>query len=203
LCPWSISPDGRFLVISRYVPETGADLLRVDLAAGPGPGSTRPLVVTPGSDYGAAISPNGQWFAYLSDESGRGEILIDKFPEGGQKTRVGFGDQDSPIWSPDGWELFFTAASATGDGRDMMAAHVEFTPTLRVSAPRRLFSGSFVNGTDMGRAFAVAAGGRRFLMARLPPGWPALGYGGGYANQLLVVQNWFAELRRSRGETVR
>lgn len=73
-CPWSISADDRFLLFSRSVPETGGDLLLLDLAAAPGGGSAKLLVATPGSDVGAAISPNGEWFAYISDESGRNEI---------------------------------------------------------------------------------------------------------------------------------
>jgi len=33
-------------------------------------GRAKPFVTTPGSDFGAAISPNGYWVAYVSDESG-------------------------------------------------------------------------------------------------------------------------------------
>jgi hypothetical protein len=42
--------------------------------------------------------------------------------------------------------------------------------------------------------------GRRFLIVRNPPGLPSLGWSGGYATELLVLQNWFAELRRSPGQ---
>jgi hypothetical protein len=51
----------------------------------------------------------------------------------------------------------------------------------------------------MGRRFAISQDGRRFLKVRTPPGVPTLG-GTGSARELLVVQNWFAELRRSRSE---
>ncbi len=198
--PWSISPDGRFLVFSRFVPETGGDLLLLDLEASPGAGSAKPLVTTPGSDIGAAISPNGQWFAYFSDESGSGEILIEKFPERGEKTRVWSGDKSAPVWSPDGRELYFTAASAGGSGElDMMAARVELAPTLRVSEPRKLFSGPFMGGSDPGRGFVLAPDGRRFLIVRNPRGF-ARG-SNREATELLVVQNWFAELRRMQGES--
>jgi hypothetical protein len=74
----------------------------------------------------------------------------------------------------------------------MMAVRVELTPTLRVSAPRRLFSGPFMNGGDMGQAFGITPDGRRFLLVRSHPD---------SATQLLVVQNWFAELRRAQGES--
>ena len=79
----------------------------------------------------------------------------------------------------------------------MMAARVELTPSLRVSEPRRLFSGPFISGKDMGPPFAITRDGRRFLMVRTPPGVP-VSAGSGSARQLLVVQSWFAELRRSQ-----
>ncbi|MGH9388645.1 MAG: protein kinase domain-containing protein, partial [Vicinamibacteria bacterium] len=124
-CPWSISPDGRFLLFSRYVPETAADLLLLDLEAAPGADPVRPFVASPGSEYGAAISPNGEWVAYHSDESGRDEILIEKFPERGQKTLLWTGSYDPSVWSPDGRELYFTAPSTQGSReRDMMAVRV-------------------------------------------------------------------------------
>ncbi|MGH9389723.1 MAG: TolB family protein, partial [Vicinamibacteria bacterium] len=170
-----------------------ADLLLLDLEAAPGADPVRPFVASPGSEYGPAISPNGEWVAYVSDESGSNEILIEHFPERGQKTRVWSGSSGSPIWSPDGRELYFTAPSTQGSReRDLMAVRVELTPTLRVSAPRRLFSGAFVNGNDTGRAFAITPDGRRFLLLRSHPD---------YATQLLVVQNWFAELSRTQGES--
>jgi serine/threonine-protein kinase len=202
-CPWSISPDGRFLVFSRYVPETAADLLLLDLEASPGSESVRPFVATPGSDYGAAISPNGEWFAYYSDESGGDEIFIEKFPERGQKTLVWNGPAYDPLWSPDGRELYFTARSTRGSGeRAIMAARVELEPALRVSEPRTLFSGPYSGGSDMGRAFGITADGRHFLLIRRPQGAFTLGlYGASATERLVVVQNWFAELGRGQGKS--
>ena len=125
-CPWSVSPDGRFLLFSRYLPETASDLLLLDLEAAPRAESVKPLVVGPGLVWGAAISPTGEWFAYFSTESGRAELLIEKFPERGQKTSVWTGCCDPPVWSPDGRELYFTAPSTPGSGeRDMMAVRIE------------------------------------------------------------------------------
>jgi len=49
----------------------------------------------------------------------------------------------------------------------------------------------------MGPPFAITRDGRRFLMVRIPPGVPVSG-GTGSARQLLVVQSWFAELRRGQ-----
>ena len=45
----------------------------------------------------------------------------------------------------------------------------------------------------------ITADGRRFLLVRNPRGVFATGSYGGSAIQLLVVQNWLAELRRTQG----
>lgn len=77
---------------------------------------------------------------------------------------------------------------------DMLAARVAFTPRLTASAPRRLFSGSYTTNADTGRSFALTRDGRRFLMVKTPPGRPP-SLGTGFASRLIVVQNWFAELK--------
>lgn len=81
-----------------------------------------------------------------------------------------------------------------------MAVRVELAPTLRVGEPRRLFSGPFLASHDMGHTIAVSRDGRRLLMVRTPKGASTSGATGS-ARQLLVVQNWFADLRRSPGES--
>ena len=162
-CPWSISPDGRFLLFSRSVPETGGDLLLLDLEAAPGAASVKPFVASPANEGRAAISPNGEWFAYGSDESGRDEMLIEKFPERGQKTLVWTVSYDAPVWSPDGRELYFTAPSTQGSGeRDMMAARVELTAALRVSESPEAF------------LWTLRGRGRRGTSIQSRPGRPPL-----------------------------
>jgi len=193
LSPTSMSADGRLLLVSRYVPETGIDIVLADLQAPQGANATKALVTTPGSDLGGVISPDSRWFAYHSNESGTDEILIEKFPERGQKTRVAAGRLGRPQWGPDGKEIYFMALGAGPEGEvDLMAARVGHEHGLRVGAPRRLFSGRFMTGNDIGQTFAVAGDGSRFILMRMPPN---RGSQLGFARELMVVQNWFAELR--------
>jgi len=193
ICPWSVSPDGRWLIVARYDPKLQNDLLLVDLKAAPGTASVKPLVATLDEEGLAAISPDGQWFAYTSDKGDGREIFIDKFPEGGQKVRVA-PTIAPPIWSLGGNELYCTSYVAKSSQVDVMAARVAFTPRLTASAPRRLFSGSFVVSADTGRSFLLTRDGKRFLMVKTPPGQPP-SQGTGFATRLIVVQNWFAELK--------
>jgi Tol biopolymer transport system component len=191
---WAISPDARWLIISRYATESQADLLKVDLQAAPGPGAVTALVATPSEEGAAAISPDGEWFAYTASRGHEYEVLVEKFPGGGQKTRVFPSVDGAPIWSRDGREIYFRAAGRGADESIVMAARISTTPAFQVSEPRQLFTGRFFRGRDMGRAMILAPDDRRFLMIRTPPGTAVSG-GTGYATQLLVVQNWFEELK--------
>lgn len=53
-----------------------------------------------------AFSPDGEWLAYVSSESGRNEIYVQPYPG----TRAEMADFDArgtdPAWSPGGTELF-------------------------------------------------------------------------------------------------
>ena len=192
-CPWSISPDGRYLVFSAYDPKNGADLWLLDLELAPATQAVRPLVATAGSEYGAAISPDGNWFAYVSfAQEGGSQTLVERFPGGGAKTLVAQNVVGSaPLWSPDGRELYSTRLEA--DGLSIVATSIELAPTFGIGETRRLFSGGFVASNDMGRGYALAPDGRSFLLAQLEGSTPTTSYSAS-AKELVVVQNWFAEL---------
>ena len=58
--------------------------------------------------HGANVSPDGNWLAYVSNETGRNQVYVRPFPDitAGKwqaSTEGGF----SPIWNPDAGELFF------------------------------------------------------------------------------------------------
>ncbi|HVS88109.1 MAG TPA: protein kinase [Candidatus Acidoferrum sp.] len=57
------------------------------------------------------ISPNGKWIAYVSWESGRGEVYISSFPSGAGKWQVSANGGNSPAWRHDGKELFYIVGS--------------------------------------------------------------------------------------------
>jgi Tol biopolymer transport system component len=65
-------------------------------------------------EWGGAISPDGKWIAYVSDESNRQEIYIQPFPALGRKRQVSIEGGTAPVWGKNGRELFFMP------GRDLM-----------------------------------------------------------------------------------
>jgi hypothetical protein len=135
------------------------------------------------------ISPNGRWLAYTSDESGRQEVFVRSYPEPGTLLPISTGGANSPAWSRDGRELFFTTLPTPESTLSMMVVDVTTAPTFTAGKPRVLFEGRF-RSNSVGRQYDVAGDGSRFLMMReveRPPETPA---------QMIVVQNWLEELKQ-------
>ena len=76
----------------------------------PGHGSTvTPLVVTEQfREFLPAISRDGRWLAYTSEETGRREVFVRPFPDvGGGKWQISTDGGEQPVWAHNGRELFF------------------------------------------------------------------------------------------------
>jgi Tol biopolymer transport system component len=69
-----------------------------------------PLLRTAFNEEQASISPDGRWFAYTADESGRDEVDAQPFPPaGGVKWQISSGGGGDARWRADGAELFYIA----------------------------------------------------------------------------------------------
>jgi Tol biopolymer transport system component/DNA-binding winged helix-turn-helix (wHTH) protein len=102
LAPGSWTPDGRRLLHWQISGETRADIWILDRATG----QRRALVATRANESVPRVSPDGRWFAYQSDESGRQEIYVGSL-EGSGRTQVSSEGGAMPAWSADGRELFY------------------------------------------------------------------------------------------------
>ena len=78
------SPDGEWFVHRTSANELGAG----DIVAHRRGGNTVPvpLVATDFTELAPAISPNGRWMAYSSNETGRTEIFVVPFPNASART---------------------------------------------------------------------------------------------------------------------
>jgi len=138
--------------------EGGADILKHRI----GEDASEPLLATAASEGGASFSPDGRWFAYVSDESGRGEIYVRSVAPGLGKWQLSTAGGRGPRWSPDGREVFYTR------GRSLMAVSVATEPTFSPSAPRELFRYRFTrNASPHASDFDVAPDGQHFVFVRL------------------------------------
>ena len=135
LTDWS--RDG-YLLYTEIDPETGADLWYLPLA-GNATQDVQPVAFLQNewNESFGQIAPNGQWIAYLSDETGRYEVYVKPFPSGPEKWRISSaegnaGTTQQPRWSRDGSELFYVTGA--GGRGTMMAAPVR-TPASPGSSP--------------------------------------------------------------------
>ena len=173
--PFEWSPDGRFIVFGRQDPATSFDIWILPLT---GDRTPRPFLNTPYAEWEGRVSPDGRWVAYSSDESGRTEVYVSKFPEHGDRQLVSTAGGYLPAWRADGRELYYRNA-----GR-MMAVSVVTGDRFQAGVPRLLFDDPAIVSQSDAIGYAVAGNGR-FLLNRLvertsPP--------------LTVVTDWRAAL---------
>jgi serine/threonine-protein kinase len=136
----------------------------------------------------SVFSPNGQWVAYQSNETGRNEIFVQPFPVTGTKYQISKDGGRQPLWSPDGKELFYNSTPA-GVGRLMsvkMATRPSFTWGNPTPTP---IDGIAASGGGAVRDFDITPDGKFIVVksALLPSDRTPL--------QVQVVLNWFGELQ--------
>lgn len=134
--PTSVSADGRFILYEQRTPRGNFDLMVRRLADN----TTIPFRESAADESDGRFSPDGRFVAYVSDESGRPEVMVAPFPAGPGIT-VSAGGGHVPRWTPDGKELFFAAS----DG-ELMAVPIRATPAIEVGQPARLFSTRMTDG---------------------------------------------------------
>ena len=177
------SPDGHWLVYrERSVP--AADLAAVRMN-----GDTTPvaLVATQYNERSPSLSPDGRWLAYASDESGRDEVYVRPFPETARaKWQVSLRGGTAPLWAHSGRELFYRDPAG-----DMVAAAITTQPTFAVGRQTVLFPGGAFRLDQSHRAYDVSPDDRRVLLVRER--------GGGERTTLILVDNWFQELKAKVG----
>jgi eukaryotic-like serine/threonine-protein kinase len=122
---------GETLLFQAPGAATGADLWALDMASG----NRREVARTGFNESDARWSPDGRWIAYVSEEPGRPEIFVERWPQDGRKWRVTSAGGTRPRWRRDGLGLLFLR-----DDWLMEAQHVEqgtevtFTTPLRVAS---------------------------------------------------------------------
>ncbi len=176
--PLSWSADGQLLSFGEIAPTTGYDIWVMDMKDR----KAVPFLRTPFYELGR-ISPDGRWMAYMSNESGRYEVYVQPYPGPGGKWQISTDGGMDARWSANGRELTY------GNGDKMMAVDITTQPAFSADKPRMLFEGPYVPPSPNNSYYDVSADGQRFLM--LKPIEQAQA-----ATQIVVVQNWFEELKQ-------
>ena len=176
--PGSLTADGETLVFLRSSQETSFDIYTLPLRD---PAKVRPVLNTSAYEGGAALSPDGRWLTYISNESGRNEVYLRPFPGPERRWQVSTEGGTQAVWNRNGKEIFYRS------GDKMMAVEMSTTPDVALSTPRLLFEQRYTFGAGITIAnFDVSRDGQRFLMVK----------GESTAGRLNVVLNWFSDLTR-------
>lgn len=175
------SRDGKWLVYRTSINVAGAGDL---FAIRPGIDSVPTvLLATPFGEVDPALSPDGKWLAYSSNETGRFEVYVVPFPEvRAAKWPISTSGATQPAWSHSGRELFFRS------GGNLMSVPVQTAPTFSAGAATPLFATSTFLSNVNRRQYDVAPGDNRFIFIR--------SIGAQAVNELVFVDNWFDELKR-------
>ncbi|MGK2962584.1 MAG: protein kinase domain-containing protein [Gemmatimonadaceae bacterium] len=175
----ALSRDGRWLVV-RVGSGGGRDIYARRLT---GDTSLSAVITSEFEEYSPEVSPDGRWIVYGSNQSRRTEVYVRPFPDaGGGRWQISRDGGSEPLWSPNGRELFYR----NGRG-DLVVVEFVSQPTFRVTAERVLFSARDYLSDNRHGNYAVSPDGRSFYFVRSLPGTPS---------RLVVVLNWFEELRK-------
>ena len=177
------SPDAKWLIFRTDVSSPGSgDILAIRPGIDTAP---VPVVATRFTEMTPALSPNGRWLAYVSNETGEDEIYVVPFPNtGAGKWAISAGGGTEPLWSHRGNELFYRAASG-----DLVAVAIHTQPRFSLGRSAALFPAAGFTSSRFSPQYAVAPDDRRFLMIRA-----------GTPDKLIIVENWFEELRAKSRE---
>ncbi|MEO8725913.1 MAG: protein kinase [Acidobacteriaceae bacterium] len=130
----ALSPDGKMLALTE-IGASGPDIVIQPLG---GDRKPFPFITTAGSENRqGTFSPNGKWFAYTSDESGRFEVYIVPFPAAAGKLQVSSGGGQAPDWIEGGRKLAYINSE-----RKLVAAELKYSgQQVSVSRSREMFGG--------------------------------------------------------------
>ncbi len=179
------SPDGRWLVVRTDNGTAGAgDLVGIPLS---GDTAAVPLVASPFTELHPAVSPDGAWLAYVSNESGENEVYVRSFPQtAGGRWQVSNGGGSQPRWSSSGKELFYVDVT----GR-LVSAHVQTRPVFQVTGLESLFSVTDFLLDDFHQSYAVTPDGTGFYFLRR-----ARTERGAESDRVVLVEHWFSDVAK-------
>jgi serine/threonine-protein kinase len=156
----TFAPDGKSIV---YRTEgTSANTRKLLYAANDPDSAMRPLLKTPFDNFGATISPNGKWIAYVSTESKQNQVYVRPYPSvDSARWTISTNGGSEPLWAHNGKELFYR----TQDGV-LMSVPVETAGEFRAGTPVKLFSDPSLLVDEYHRGYDIDASDQRFIMVR-------------------------------------
>jgi hypothetical protein len=175
----SWSRDGQFILFENWLPQSKGAVWILNMS---GAREAKPLLQSNAFNQGTGqFSPDSHFIAYVSDESGRSEVYVQRFPLSSDKWQISTGGGQQPLWRGDGKEIFFIT-----EDKKLMAVDIKTESKFESGIPRELFQGGMKTG--FAYSYAASADGQRFLMSA-PVDAPARA-------PMTIVLNWTTSLKK-------
>ncbi len=184
--PYSWLPGGDGLVFQRLSdPADGFDIWLLPFT---GDSTVVPLVNGPANETHPALSPDGRWLAYASDQSGQYEVYLRRYPELDELRQVSSSGGMAPLWRSDSRELYFhTGGFQDPSGTTFMRVRIDDGP----GTPEPMWShpSIFSAGLPYGSGYDMTPDGQQMLVSINEQEFPL------FLPDMRIVFNWFEELR--------
>jgi hypothetical protein len=135
-------------------------------------------IVGPSSTWGGRLSPDGRWLAYYSLDSGNFEVIVTRFPDGGDGVPIAEGTD--PNWSLAGNEIYFRS------GNRLMAVRIEKAAAVRAVSTPRVVIDPFL--PPLYDDYDIHPDGRQLVFVR-----PS----GTQPREVVAIVNWSTDLQRA------
>ena len=188
--PVSASPSGEMLMSGEVSSDRGQDLLI--MSEGQDGMVFTSYLRADWNEYSGAISPDGDWVAYVSDESGQPAVYVRSFPDATDRVPVSVDGGVEPVWSPNGTAIYYRSV----DGNQVMRTLVTSEGGFRAETPQLVIEGNWAlsgGAAPWTRRWDVHPDGDGFVLARrlgpevVDADTPSL--------PVRIVVNWFEELK--------
>jgi eukaryotic-like serine/threonine-protein kinase len=174
----AFTADGSRVAFVRNGEGTGADIWTAPFGS---EGAPEPLLAGPAHERSPAFAPGGQYVAYESDETGRVEVYLRRYPPTPERWIVSTAGGTTPFWHRRGTELFYQAPDGS-----LMAVPVTLGRSLAIGEPRKLFDEQTAE-IELSRGIDVTPDGERFL---------AVGRARGGSARVVIVPDWFRDFEQ-------
>jgi dipeptidyl aminopeptidase/acylaminoacyl peptidase len=180
IVPADVTADGKWLLYEERNPKEADGALKAFPLVSGSQGFGVLDQVTPNSN--ARLKPaSNDWLAYESDQSGRNEIYVTRFPHPGARYQVSQSGGSQPVWSKDGKKLYYLDTL-----RKMIAVGIQTSgESVQIGAPRVLFQ-TGIRHSLRTEGYDVSRDGKFLLVNSMSES----------TAPVVLVMNWDAELKK-------
>jgi len=193
----SWSPDSKVLVFEQRSPDSFWGIMTLSVEGDEKSGwkvaEPKSFLHNSFNQRAPALSPDGRWLAYRSDESGTPEVYVQPFPGPARRWQISTGGGCNPRWSRKEKELFYRTPTFTGgqDVKVMATAYTTSGASFQAEKPRVWSPGQFsIRGSEY-TGYDVHPDGKRVAVLRAPDAGASSS-----VNKVNFIFNFFDELRR-------